>query len=93
MVFAVILTLVVGWHAFFMAISRIDTSEELRWILFLDIMIGLFTGLLAYLWFHGRIKGRLGKRAFVFYLIIGILISICFAAWHLTQVICRRYAF
>ncbi len=92
-VFATLLTMATLFYAFVVIMVRIDTDEEFRSILFLDLLIGMSTGLLTYLWCHNKIRARLAKNAFIIYPAIWLATSMCFAVWHYMSIAIRAAAF
>jgi hypothetical protein len=86
-----ILTAFVGLYGFFMLLARIDTPKEFQWVIFVDLLIGPFSGLLLYLWFHVKLLNRGRRFAVAVYVVAAVLISLCFLALHYSQVISRLH--
>lgn len=88
-VFSLFLTAIWVFYTFLLLLGRIESASEFRLILLMDIIFGIFFGLLLFLWLHSFVEPRLKRFSFMVYLFLPIISSLFFIVWHVSQVTIR----
>ncbi len=89
LVVAISLTVGGAIYSFFLFLTRIDSADDFRFIVVIDLLIGLFWCLPVFLLFGNYMKRPDRRSTAIRYLAIAFLISVFFLLLHFNQVAVR----